>query len=166
MNEQEHKLFVMLTSITLEMNKEALKAKFAEYDKAVADDRANEAACEACYNQELAENVYLANEECTRAGISKGERITSNDYAFLLSGAELRRLLANTQKRLVAAWLTDKQGYYTNRTTERKVKCFWELANLCVDSTPEPIRAQFHTCRYNVVWAEKLMDIFRKAVAA
>ena len=138
---------------------------FKAYDLAELGYKMQEEQINDIYNAVLAANPFYASEDCKRAGIKAGDRITSEESTFLLSDEEFNRLTTLTTKELAKAGITDEQSYYITDWLgavgeARRALVGFILANLL----PEEVRTQFNTTRMNITHEHKIIDIFRPMI--
>lgn len=120
-----------------------------------------------CYDKALNIAEFRASKDCERASIKTGDRITNQNYIFLLSKADFSRLLELAAPILQSAGITDGKGYYITNWLMFQGDARRELVNFIIDSLlPEPMKSQFSTVRLNIVQTDKLLDIVRPIVAA
>lgn len=140
---------------------------FKCYDAAKSHYNAQRQREKECYDKALNMAEFCASEDCERASIKKGDRITDQNYIFLLSKADFNRLLELAAPILRRAGITDGRGYYITNWLMFQGDARRELVNFIIDELlPEPMKSQFDAVRFNIVQTDKLLDIVRPIVAA
>lgn len=116
------------------------------------------------YNYVLAEYEFFASESCERAGINVGERITDEENLYLLSSEDFNKVLELAAPIMFAKQITDENGYYLDDWTGKKVEAHKNLVEFILDIVPVSMRGVLEECRYNVVYADKLINAFRSSL--
>ena len=118
------------------------------------------------YDETLLENDFRADKDGGRMGIKKGDRVLSHEYDFLLSDGEFSRLLVLTGKKLTAAGICDKNGYYVTNWMMQTIRAKNHLIDFIIKNiVPEKFRPLFWENRRNVTKMDKLLDITKPLVA-
>lgn len=118
------------------------------------------------HNKVLAEHEFFADKDCELAGVKKGDRITDEEFTFLLSKEEWDRFFGFCHKLSVEAGLVDENGYY--KTNWSKIVCdarneLYEF--IVLNIVPSAIREIFWERRWSIVTQEKLINITRQWAA-
>lgn len=145
-----------------ERNREKLSELFKIYDLCELGDQVQEERVKEIYNAVLVQNEFFASEDGRRVGIEKGGRVLSDDYAFLLSKDDFRRVQDLAAPILVREKITDENGYYLEPWTTKKIAARRELIDFVIDQIiPAGLRADFAENRLNYTMGEKLLEIAR-----
>lgn len=145
-------------------------AKAAEmlkiYDLACIGYDLQEQRCKDVHNRVLAENEFFCAREFSRdTGFKIGDRITDEDYLFLLSDDDFNKVMELTRPYLVAEKITDENGYFLENWAKVKHDAKEELVKCLVfELIPESLRHNFTSCFNSVVYSDKLIDVFRKSL--
>ena len=120
------------------------------------------------HNRVLQENEFFAAHDCGRGlDIHIGDRITDEEYLFLLSDKDFDKVLKLSHPICVAEKLTDEKGYFLENWVGIRAKAREELVNFLIyEIIPESLRHHFDSCRWNVVHSDKLIDVFKKSMKA
>lgn len=95
-----------------------------------------------------------------------GERVTAEEWSFLLSDTDFSRLMALCVPRWHAAGLTDENGTSTLAWTVKKIDARRELLDFIIETIiPSALRPDFRSGRYNYTVMEKLIETTRGLVA-
>lgn len=115
------------------------------------------------HNRVLRENEFFCAREFSRdTGIKVGERITDEEYLFLLSDEDFDKVMKLARPICVAEKLTDKDGYFLEDWVGIRRNARLELVTYIVyEIIPASLRPQFDSCRWNIVQSDKLIDIFK-----
>ena len=162
----EKKLLAELTKNCKE-NRETLNELLNTYELAEIGIKVSEAREKEIYDSVLAENEFYSEQEASRIGVKKGDRILDNDNAFLLSNDDFERLLSLAHPIFVAENICDENGYYITNWLEIKVEAMNTLVDFIIEKIlPSDMREDFAKVRRNVVYEKKLIDITRKSFVA
>ena len=131
-----------------------------------------EQRCKDVYNRVLAENEFfiakntdIANK---RSGndFHDGDRVTSEEYMFMLSDEDFNKVLDLATPIFVAEKITDEEGCFIENWTEMRSDSRNELVNFIIQNViPAELRGAFYRLRHNVVQQQKLIDIVKGAFA-
>ena len=116
------------------------------------------------YNYILAEYKFFASESCERDGINVGERITDEKNLYLLSSEDFNKVLELAGPIMFAKQITDENGYYLDDWTGKKVDAHKNLVEFILGIVPASMKKTLEECRYNVVYADKLIKAFRSCL--
>lgn len=161
----EKQLAELTRNVTPEVRRE-LSELFELYEVARLGDEVQNARINELYDKTLSENeFYAAADEC-RMGVNKGDRIFSHEYDFLLSKNDFNRLLYLAGKKLEAAGICDKNGYYLENWTIKMINAKNDLIDFIIKNiVPEDFRKLFWEHRRNVVKMDKLLEITKPLAA-
>ena len=120
------------------------------------------------HNRVLQENEFFCDKEFSRdTGFKKGDRITDEEYLFLLSDDDFDKVMKLARPICVEEKLTDENGYFLENWSEIRRKAREELISFLVyEIIPESLRHNFSSCLWNVIKSDKLIDAFRNSVKA
>ena len=120
------------------------------------------------HNRVLQENEFFAAHGCGRGlDIHIGDRITDEEYLFLLSDKDFDKVMKLSRPICVAEKLTDKKGYFLENWVSIRAKAREELVNFLIyEIIPESLRPHFDSCRWNIVHSDKLINAFRNSLKA
>ena len=131
-----------------------------------------EQRCKDVYNRVLAENEFfiakntdIANK---RSGndFHEGDRVTSEEYMFMLADADFEKVLDLAAPIFVAEKITDERGYYIENWCQMRNDSRNELVNFIISNViPVELRGAFYRLRHNVVQQSKLIGIVKGAFA-
>lgn len=114
------------------------------------------------YNHVLEENEFFSSMDCDT--IKKGDRITSEDFSFLLSEEDWRRYMEMAKPYCIEQGLTDNEDRYITNWLEISCKAKNTLIDFIIDELiPSSMRVAFDRMRRNVVYQDKLLAIIKKA---
>lgn len=154
-------------SANVKANIEQLADLFKAYDLAKIGYELQNEQSKQCYTEALNAGEYYAAEDCDRAGIKAGDRITDDKYSWLLSDDDFNRLQAAALSLLARGGVTDDKGYYITNWLKIKGDARRALVDFVIDTIlPDGMREQFSAVRLNIVQSDKLLDIVRPIVAA
>lgn len=150
-------------------HKNELIERLKMYDLCKLGEQMQDAQCADIYNQVLASNEFYAREAMGYRGWEgepkAGERITNNEWSFMLTRPDFDKLMNLALPLMIEAKITDENGRYIERWTEKKINARQELINLIIDHIlPESMKTNFAVARYNVVVMDKLIRITRDAI--
>ena len=163
---KEKEMLAELTKNCTE-NRELLLDLLEQYDIAVLGRQVEDAHEKEISNRVLAENEFFADKDADLFGMQPGERITNEEFTFVLSESEHKRFLNIRHPLLVEAKICDENGYYLTNWTSIKVNTMNALVDFIIAKIlPTGLREIFSPVRRNVIQEEKLIGIVRKAFAA
>lgn len=142
------------------------------YDLACLGYEMQEQRSKDVYNRVLAENEFfiakntdIANQ---RSGndFHEGDRVTSEEYMFMLSDADFQKVLDLAAPIFVTEKITDERGYYIENWCQMRNDSRNELVNFIIQNViPTELRGAFYRLRHNVMQQSKLIDIAKGAFA-
>ena len=120
------------------------------------------------HNRVLRENEFFCDKEFSRdTGFKIGDRITDEEYLFLLSDEDFDKVMKLARPICVEEKLTDEKGYFLENWGSIRSKAREELVNFLIyEIIPESLRHHFDSCRWNIVHSDKLINAFRKSMKA
>ena len=158
---------ILLTELTKNCNGkkekvlELLKAfDLAELGRKMNDEREKEIS-----NRVLAENEFFCCKEYSRdTGFKAGERITDEEFTFLLSESDFQKYLKIRRPLLVAEKLCDENGYYLINWGMITRNARYALVEYIIDEiVPKAIAGLFRKNIHSIVMQEKLIKITKQA---
>lgn len=146
----------------LTLNHDRLCELMRDYELAQLGYDVQEQQFKDIYNRVLGENEFYSCMDCDT--IKKGDRITSEDFSFLLSEEDWSRYMEMAKPYCIAQGLTDKDDRYVTNWLEIKMQRKNELIDFIIDTiTPTAMRIIFDRMRRNVVYQDKLLAIIKEA---
>lgn len=143
-------------------NREKLSELLKVYDLTELGYQVQEQRCKDVYNKVLSENEFFASRDVARTEIKVGERITDEEFAFLLSDEDCDRLNALAHPIFVADGITDENGYFIENWVTKNVSARKELVEFIIQNiVPNEMRVKFWEVRHNIVQTDKLISIMR-----
>jgi hypothetical protein len=132
----------------------------AELGRKMDDEREKEIS-----NRVLAENEFFCCKEYSRdTGFKIGERVTDEEFTFLLSESDFQKYLKLRRPLLVAAKLCDKEGYYLVNWGMITRDARYALVEYIIDEiVPKSIAGVFRKNIHSIVMQEKLIKITKEA---
>ena len=120
------------------------------------------------HNRVLRENEFFCDKEFSRdTGFKIGDRITDEEYLFLLSDEDFDKVMKLAHPICVEEKLTDENGYFLENWSEICRKAREELVSFLVyEIIPESLRHNFSSCLWNIIKSDKLIDAFRNSLKA
>ena len=120
------------------------------------------------HNRVLRENEFFCDKEFSHdTGFKVGDRITDEDYLFLLSDEDFDKVMELSRPICVEEKLTDEKGYFLEDWSGICRKAREELVSFLVyEIIPETLRIHFKSCLWNVVHSDKLINAFKNSLAA
>lgn len=120
------------------------------------------------HNRVLRENEFLCAREFSRdKRIKLGERITDEEFLFLLSDRDFDKVMELARPILVEEKVTDENGYFLEDWVTIRANARNELVHFLIfEIIPESLRHHFDCCVWNIVKSDKLIDIFRNSLKA
>ena len=117
------------------------------------------------HNRVLRENEFFAVHDLGRGqNINVGDRITDEEFLFLLSDKDFDKVMKLSRPICVAEKLTDKNGYFLENWVGIRQKAREELVNFLIyEVIPESLRHHFDSCRWNIVHSNKLINAFKNS---
>lgn len=132
----------------------------AELGRKMDDEREKEIS-----NRVLSENEFFCCKEYSRdTGFKVGERITDEEFTFLLSESDFQKYLELRRPLLVAEKLCDENGYYLVNWGKITCDARYALVEYIIDEiVPKAIAKLFHKNIHSIVMQEKLIKITKQA---
>ena len=130
----------------------------AELGRKMDDEREKEIS-----NRVLAENEFFSGKDSERMGMKSGERITDEEFTFLLSESDFQKYLKIRRPLLVAEKLCDENGYYLTNWGKIICDARYALVEFILDEIVPKAIAEI--CRKNIhsiVMQEKLIKITKE----
>ena len=143
-----------------------LSELYEQYDLCVLGDKVHEAEVSGIVTQVLQENDFRAKPDFKVRDENMprpGERVTTEEWSFLLSSEDFDRLMKLCVPRWHAAGLTDEKGTSTPTWTTMKIDARNAVLDFVIENIiPSVFRADFRGARNNYTIMEKLLDLSRK----
>ena len=121
------------------------------------------------YNHVLSENEFFSTEDFQRGDkeIRKGDRITEEEFTFLMSENDFERYQKLCVPYFVKENLTDENGYYITNWSRMVVDAKNKLFDfICHKVLPKELGNLFFEQRWNITVQNKVIDITKEAFAA
>ena len=145
-----------------ETNREKLSELLKVFDLCALGYDMQEQRCKDVYNKVLSENEFYAKLGCGRCEVNAGDRITNEEFSFLLSDEDFEHYLSLAKPIFVAEKITDENGYFIEDWVTKKVQARKELVEFIINNiVPKEMRETFSAAKYNVVQMNKLINITR-----
>lgn len=161
---------VLLAELTknCEGKKEKLFDLLKAYELACIGYDLQEQRCKDVHNRVLRENEFFCVRDFSRdTGFNVGDRITDDEYLFLLSDEDFDKVMKLARPILVEEKITDENGYFLEDWGGMRGDSWRELVYFIVDEIiPISLRHNFETCKRSIVQGNKLIDAFKKSIAA
>lgn len=126
-----------------------------------------ERMCDDVYNEVLAENEFFVSEEVGNTGLEIGERVTDEKFMFLLSDEDFEKVLELAAPIMVERNITDEKGFCEVDWCTKMVDARKNLVEfLLTEIVPESMRETLSACRWNVVFADKLINALKSCIHA
>lgn len=121
--------------------------------------------CKDIHNRVLAEHEFLCDKEYSRdTGFKVGDRITDDEFLFLLSDEDFDRVMKLSRPIEVAEKITDEDGYFLENWGKMRCDARCELVEyIILEIVPEALRPIFWENRINYTFQEKLIKITKDA---
>lgn len=121
--------------------------------------------CKDIHNRVLAEHEFLCDKEFARdTGFNVGDRITDDEFLFLLSDEDFDRVMKLSRPIEVAEKITDEDGYFLENWGKIRCDARCELVEyIILEIVPEALRPIFWENRINYTFQEKLIKITKDA---
>jgi len=118
------------------------------------------------HNRVLRENKFLCARDFSRGtGFKVGDRITDEEYLFLLSDEDFDKVMKLSRPICVEEKLTDKDGYFLEDWVTIRANAREELVNFLIyEIIPESLRHHFAACTWNIRQSDKLINAFKNCV--
>ena len=164
----EEKILLAELTKNLEGKKEKVLELLKAFDLACLGYDLQDQHSKDIHNRVLQENEFFAAHDCGRGlDIHIGDRITDEEYLFLLSDKDFGKVMKLTLPICVAEKLTDEKGYFLEDWVSIRAKARDELVNFLIyEVIPESLRHHFDSCRWNIVHSDKLINVFKKSLKA
>jgi hypothetical protein len=136
------------------------KYELAKLGLEVFDQQAKE-----IYNKILSENTFTVSHDCPSMSLKPGDRITDEEYTFLMSEGDWQRYMKLTGAAMTAAGLTTEDGTYTTNWHQIRTAAKTELVNFLIDHIiPAALRSQFAKVRDSIIWQDKILATFESCI--
>ena len=142
--------------------KNALKELVMTYQVAKLGDEVQEEHIKEVHNRVLSENEFFAGDECSRGkvAVKVGDRITDEEFAFLLSDEDFDRMQKLAAPILVAEKVTDEDGCFLTNWSMMKVEAVNKLFEyVCKEVLPEKEGAELYEFRWHYMTQQKVLDL-------
>ena len=161
----EEKILLAELEKNCEGKKEKLMNLLQAFDLACLGYDLQEEHTKDIHNRVLRENEFFCAREFAReTGFKVGDRITDEEYLFLLSEEDFDKVMKLSRPICVAEKLTDENGYFLEDWVGIRRNARLELVSYLVyEIIPESLRPYFDSCHWNIVQSDKLIDIFKKS---
>lgn len=119
------------------------------------------------YNRILETHEFFAKTDAKRLGISKGDRITTEEFMFLLSDKDFGKLMELSHPVLVKEKICDEKGYYITNWNTIELNAMNELVDFIIlNIVPSQMRPLFWKSRRSVVFEHKLISALQGCTKA
>ena len=142
--------------------KNALKELVKTYQVAKLGDEVQEEHIKEVHNRVLSENEFFAVDECSRGkvAVKVGDRITDEEFEFLLSDEDFDRMQKLAAPILVAEKVTDEDGCFLTNWSMMKVEAVNKLFEyVCKEVLPEKEGAELYEFRWHYMTQQKVLDL-------
>jgi len=142
--------------------KNVLKELVKTYHVAKLGDEVQEEHIREIHNRVLAENEFFAEDECSRGNVSikVGDRITQDEFTFLLSEEDFDRFQNLAAPILVAEKITDENGCYITNWSMMKVETVNKLFEyVCKNVLPKKEGEELFEFRWHYKVQQKVLDL-------
>jgi len=140
---------------------ELLKA----FDLANLGYKMQEQQCKDVHNRVLTEHEFFCVREFKRGtDINVGDRITDDEFLFLLSDEDFDRVMKLSRPIMVEEKITDENGYFLENWAEMRCDARCKLVEyIILEIIPEALRPIFWENRIRITIQEKLIKITKEA---
>lgn len=143
-----------------------LQELFKAYDLAKLGYDMQEQECKDAHNRVLAANEFFAAEDCPRAGIKAGDRVTDEMGSFCLSEDDWERYMKLCTAETFKAGITDENSYFIEDWTTIRGNARRALVAFIIDILlPQELYIVFKPLELNIVQTDKLLSIIRPMVS-
>ena len=142
--------------------KKVLKELVKTYQVAKLGDEVQEERIKEIHNRVLNENEFFAEMECTRGEvtINVGDRITNDEFTFLLSENDFDRFQDLAAPILVSENITDENGCYIKNWSMIKVDTVNKLFEyVCKEILPEKEGKELYEFRWHYMTQQKVLGL-------
>ena len=142
--------------------KNVLKELVKTYQVAKLGDEVQEEHIREIHNRVLNENEFFAEKECSRGNIAikVGDRITEDEFTFLLSDEDFDRFQNLAAPILVAEKITDEDGCFLTNWSMMKVEAVNNLFEyVCKNVLTKKEGAELFEFRWNYSVQKKVLDL-------
>ena len=142
--------------------KNVLKELVKTYQVAKLGDEVQEEHIKEIHNRVLAENKFFAETECSRGEIDirVGDRITADEFTFLLSDDDFDRFQNLAAPILVKEKITDENGCYITNWSMMKVEAVNKIFEyVCKNVMPKKEGDELYEFRWNYMSLQKVLDL-------
>lgn len=124
-----------------------------------------EQMCKDIHNRVLAEHEFFCDKVFSRdTGFNVGDRITDEEFLFLLSDKDFDCVMKLSRPIMVAEKITDKDGYFLENWGKIRCDARQELVEYVIlEVVPAPLRPIFWDNRFSITVQEKLIKITKDA---
>ena len=145
--------------------KEKVAELFKVYELAELGYKLQDERCKDVHNRVLSEHEFFCDKDFSRdTGFKVGDRITDDEFLFLLSDDDFDRVMKLSRPIMVAEKITDEDGYFLENWGKMRCDARCELVEyIILEIIPAPLRPIFWENRINYTFQEKLMKITRDA---
>jgi len=147
----------------MEENKDTLYLLKLKYLAAQIKERELEELFSAGYNEVLKEHIYTiaANKISERYNMKAGDRITSEEYSYLMSDADFEQYLKYAQEKFYAYGYTDEDGKYKPGYdgTDIRIKAENELIDFQISILPEEMKEKLVNIKKDYTHKQKFLNI-------
>lgn len=157
-----------LIKIPTETNLQKLKELFAAFDIAKTGYDVQKNHIREICKQVIQNNIFHAGRDYKYGDIviNKGDRITDDNFSFIIDDAEIEQYYDILGNSLFEAGIANEQGYYitdwlTMIGDSRRALLYYSMENLISDWMPADAKKYIYN---NVVAADKFINIIRKLV--
>lgn len=140
---------------------ELLKA----FDLANLGYKMQEQQCKDVHNRMLAEHEFFCDKEFSLGtDFNVGDRITDDEYLFLLSDKDFDRVMKLSRPIMVEEKITDWDGYFLENWGQMRCDARCKLVEyIILEIIPEALRPIFWENRISITVQEKLIKITKEA---
>ena len=142
--------------------KNVLKELVKTYQVAKLGDEVQEEHIREIHNRVLNENEFFAEAECSRGetDIKAGDRITEDEFTFLLSEDDFDRFMDLSAPILVTEKVTDENGQYITNWSMMKVEAVNSLFEyVCKEVLPKKEGDKLYEFRWSYMTQKKVLGL-------
>ena len=158
---------VLLAELTknCEGKKEKLMDLLKAFDLACLGYDLQDQHVKGIHNRVLRENEFFAVHDLGRGqNIHVGDRITDEEFLFLLSDEDFHEVMKLSRPIMVAEKITDEDGYFLENWGKMRCDARCELVEyIILEIIPAALRPIFWDNRINVTFQDKLIKITKDA---
>jgi len=141
--------------------KKVLKELVKTYQVAKLGDEVQEEHIKEIHNRVLNENEFFAEDECSRGNVAikVGDRITEDEFTFLLSEDDFDRFQNLAAPILVKEKITNEDGCYITNWSMMKVEAVNKIFEyVCKNVMPKKEGDKLYEFRWNYTALQKVVD--------